>query len=832
MRFPARSKSQLARMVMVLVLVGVLLFSFVGFARELVVTSIADSGTGTLRWALQTAQSGDVITFDPIVFPPDDPETILVHSGLPAVRCGNLTIDASNAGVTVNGSIARGSSVNGLEVFSSNNTIRGLRIEDFSECGIFLSDMARNNTIGGEADQGQGNTIVGCNGGIVIWGASVSYNAVLGNRIGTDGTMSDKLGNIDGVGLGGGARHNVIGPNNLIAHNQVIGVLIADMDSFTNTITQNSIHSNGWGGIRFGDGDSAAIKTVLDEADLTHGWLTGHTCANCKLEFFSGEGYQGRVFVGQTTADADGSFELIVSSIPPGSNLTVTATDQFGTTSGFVRLLRRFEETNAIQKGTRHSMITLTTKTTEDLESNRLGQLASLASDIHSAADVAGFVSQHVELGLSWYRLGLDWLDWCEVRYPSDLSSDIIDPNADITISMLHDRGVSVMLELVYWDRQTSIANPPNRLFSTADEIDEYGDYVGRVVSHFQGRVASYGLLNEPNVPNPGQFVEASDYIKLIRHVVPVIREQDPAAKVVIGEVTPLWDSDGFEYLSVILDSDILPLIDGIAWHWISASPEYQSEFYYNYPQLVRGIRETAASGGFSGELLAEEIVLRTSKTPHQSEYMGYEEIPALKYMTRVAIMNLGLGLATGFALESLDQLPSQASLIQAISTVMAGHESIDMPVGIDIETDGLIAYCAFRYTNGDRMLAVWTDGIAVDDDPGVPATISFPGLTAETVTGIDVLHGFEQELVFEVDGKDTIIRDLLVKDYPILIRLSDVTMGPDYEETLGDGFHRLGNVDTAPSSTSGGSDRDGDGVPDNKDYCPDWPGSKEANGC
>jgi len=27
-------------------------------------------------------------------------------------------------------------------------------------------------------------------------------------------------------------------------------------------------------------------------------------------------------------------------------------------------------------------------------------------------------------------------------------------------------------------------------------------------------------------------------------------------------------------------------------------------------------------------------------------------------------------------------------------------------------------------------------------------------------------------------------------------------------------------------------SDRDGDGVPDDEDLCPDWPGSPETNGC
>ena len=128
-------------------------------------------------------------------------------------------------------------------------------------------------------------------------------------------------------------------------------------------------------------------------------------------------------------------------------------------------------------------------------------------------------------------------------------------------------------------------------------------------------------------------------------------------------------------------------------------------------------------------------------------------------------------------------------------------------------------------------MLAAWTDGVAQDEDPGVPATITFQSLAAGSVTGIDVVHGFEQKLTFEIDGEDTIVRDLLVKDYPILIRLGDIPFGPDYEETVGDGFHRFGGINVL-SAPVGGDDRDGDGVPDEEDWCPDYPGSKEMNGC
>ena len=187
--------------------------------------------------------------------------------------------------------------------------------------------------------------------------------------------------------------------------------------------------------------------------------------------------------------------------------------------------------------------------------------------------------------------------------------------------------------------------------------------------------------------------------------------------------------------------------------------------------------------------------------------------------------MNLGLDCAV--IAGGIGERPDVFPMIRNLCTTMAGHEAIDMPVEIDIEYAGPAAYCAFRYPNGDRMLAVWTDEIAVDNDPGIPATITFPGMTAEPVTGIDVLHGFEQELVFETDGDSTIVRNLLVKDYPILIRLSDVTMSPDYVETVGDGFHQLGKPGAGTAS-----DRDSDGVPDYEDFCPDWPGSKETNGC
>ena len=77
-----------------------------------------------------------------------------------------------------------------------------------------------------------------------------------------------------------------------------------------------------------------------------------------------------------------------------------------------------------------------------------------------------------------------------------------------------------------------------------------------------------------------------------------------------------------------------------------------------------------------------------------------------------------------------------------------------------------------FSLSNGDHLTALWTDGVAVDDDPGIPATLTIPGFTEHTVTGIDVLHDFQQQLITNEEDGNLVIRDLLVKDYPIILRL------------------------------------------------------------
>ena len=114
-----------------------------GQERTIVVTSTADNGPGSLRQALLVAQSDDNITFDPVVFPPTAPVTITIISELPHIRQGNLTVDASDAGVILDGSSVSCTWLPGVEIVSDGNTIRGLQISNFSGTGITLSGGAQ-----------------------------------------------------------------------------------------------------------------------------------------------------------------------------------------------------------------------------------------------------------------------------------------------------------------------------------------------------------------------------------------------------------------------------------------------------------------------------------------------------------------------------------------------------------------------------------------------------------------------------------------------------------------------------------------------------------------
>jgi len=217
-------------------------------------------------------------------------------------------------------------------------------------------------------------------------------------------------------------------------------------------------------------------------------------------------------------------------------------------------------------------------------------------------------------------------------------------------------------------------------------------------------------------------------------------------------------------------------MVDTVSWHGGDASsPEHLAEFYYDVPSLVQEIKDVAAAHGFKGEYFLEELHWRTPKDPHPTEYDEYKEVASAKYYGRGIVRCLGMDLTCGLALESLEELPLMVGVVRNLSTVMAGAEPESLPVEIQSEATNITSY-SFSLPDGDKLIALWTDGVAVENDPGIATTLIVPDISAQRVVDIDVLYGVEQQLITDSSDGNLVIRDLLVKDYPIILRLTDVT--------------------------------------------------------
>lgn len=733
--------------------------------ETIIVVSPNDSGHGSLRQALLDAQSGDTITFDPQVFPPNDPTTIALSSGLPRILQGNLTLDASNAGVILDGSSVPGEWVAGLSIDSAGNTVQGLQVSSFSGPGIAVGGAY--NLVGGDRSvgtgpSGQGNLTIHNDVGIGMWGSGASFNTVMGNLIGSDATGADDFGDRVGVEISEGANGNTIGPDNVIAYSGEHGINVRDQDSLHNTITGNSIHDNDGRGIGLpGGANIALVVPAILAFDVPAGTVTGIACQNCTVEVFSDSDNEGQHFEGQTTADGMGVFALDKGTPFVGPHLTATATDLDGTTSAFSLPTWGTAGAVMLQIGNDSPATRFQTKQAQELLDNRIG-----------AIPWYDFLSSYgVKRTMFSFNRNEPPVRW-------DVPELEIRPEWDAMVTRFADDGFEMKYILTFWDKATYTDGEgiPCPRFKTEGEIENYLEYVRFIVNHFKDRIQYYELWNEPDVEYvPGapeyctKHIEVDDYINLVRRTVPVIREVHPEAKIAVGAVSGLRVQESQDYLFALLESDIMPLVDVISWHPLySESPEYDEarDYWYAYPSLVQEIKDTANAHGFEGEYQVDELSWwDTSETaPHDNPWV-YSPIVAEKYTSRAIVMHLGRDITA-----SMNRGADNA--LRVLCTAMAGALPVDLTVQIQTTATNTMSY-TFALPNDDYLVAYWNDSTAVEHDAGIRSMLIVPGFAGWNATAIDVLYGFEQELVSSNDDGDLIIRDILIKDYPVIIRLS-----------------------------------------------------------
>lgn len=247
-----------------------------------VVTSTSDTGGGSLRQAIEIANSTPEADRIEFALGGSGVRTINLNSPLPTIT-NPVTIDGSTQTgyinqplVELNGSAVVG---NGITIVAPNSEVRGLAINRFQGSGIFILGAAATgnrivaNRIGTNADgtvdlgntvhgvfvqNANGNTI----GGLTVADRNIisgnndrgvrieaSNNTVIGNFIGTNAAGTAAIGNgFIGVNVLSGSN-NVIGGSsaaarNLISGNGGDGVRIEGVNTTENYIRGNFIGSD------------------------------------------------------------------------------------------------------------------------------------------------------------------------------------------------------------------------------------------------------------------------------------------------------------------------------------------------------------------------------------------------------------------------------------------------------------------------------------------------------------------------------------------------------------------------------------------------------------
>ena len=279
-------------------------------------------------------------------------------------------------------------------------------------------------------------------------------------------------------------------------------------------------------------------------------------------------------------------------------------------------------------------------------------------------------------LGLKWLRIGF-WdssLNWQEVEsHPGEYS---VPPERDAFVRDMVENGVTIVLCLSVGSGKN---RPDKTKFKSDDDINRYADYVRFMVRHFKPFIRYYEIWNEPGTNTPWGDIAVEDFARLVKRVVPVIREEYPEAKIVVGATGGHWVS-GFpgygdfwrytlelDYLKTLLKSGIAPLIDVISWHpFYGHTPD--DPYYQNYPQMVGELKALAATEGFSGEYLAEEMLWRTERAEEPQQPVS--AMVSAKYLARAILTHLGLDVTASVS----GMFPGECRhFVRRLCTIMAG---------------------------------------------------------------------------------------------------------------------------------------------------------------
>ncbi|MFB3923250.1 MAG: hypothetical protein ACE145_16130 [Terriglobia bacterium] len=402
------------------------------------------------------------------------------------------------------------------------------------------------------------------------------------------------------------------------------------------------------------------------------------------------------------------------------------------------------------------------------------------------------FWSMTYDLGVKWIRVSyyLTPLIWPYVERARGVYQ--IDPYTKAVLREAAQNGVTITLTL---------GPPEHPLYASAPrevQVKAFSDYVRFMVREFKDFVSYFEVLNEfynQDAYEPGKSgpfeQEARAYAEFALPAMRAIREESKSARIILCGPCPL----AVDWIDAALATGLAPLIDVISWHpyQLTEPPEaldrprhpWAGPELLRYEDAVRYLQGLAQKRGFRGTFQANEA------GAYAIHEMRSTALVSAKYMARSLVLHSALRVPV-FWNEMVSLLrpawqpffwPGQPDVqpdysyyvLRTLSTLMDGMEPAREGSVVDVnpgsqceEVESLL----FSDRSGRLLLALWRPVRGGDQTEAAHCSVRVRGFSARSVLGFEVLNGEKQELVFQQDRHGVELDGLLVRDYPLLIRL------------------------------------------------------------
>lgn len=139
----------------------------------------------------------------------------------------------------------------------------------------------------------------------------------------------------------------------------------------------------------------------------------------------------------------------------------------------------------------------------------------------------------------------------------------------------------------------------------------------------------------------------------------------------------------------------------------------------------------------------------------------------------KFGVLDLSL-LRRSFDADPISPLQPQAAyyVTRNLATMLDELEPAEFEYTIDRAPSNLEAFA--MKSPGGPVLALWLGGRARDRCEGVSIDVRLQVSAARKATAYDPVNGVAQELSMTQSGAGQLLKDILVRDWPLIIRLSD----------------------------------------------------------